>query len=62
MNYVMDALRKRDNEKKVPVIRMEIDYQLMTLFDAIQAKDKAQMKLSKEKLENLRKEFVDVSA
>lgn len=58
----MDALRKRDNEKKVPVIRMEIDYQLMTLFDAIQAKDKAQMKLSKEKLENLRKEFVDVSA
>ena len=34
MNYVMDALRKKEAEKKLPMIRLEIDYELMTLYDA----------------------------
>lgn len=61
MNYVVDALKKKEAENNLPVIRLEIDYELMTLFDAIEAKDDAQIQLSKMKLEDLRKQFQDAS-
>jgi len=60
MNYVMDALRKKEAEKKLPVIKMEIDYELLTLYDAIQAKDEAQKSLSKEKLVQLHAELQEI--
>lgn len=61
MNYVMDALKKKEAEKNLPVIRLEIDYELMTLFDAIEAKDDAQIRLSKLKLEQLREKLLEVN-
>lgn len=61
MNYVMDALRKKEAEKKLPVLKMEIDYELLTLYDAIQAKDELQKLKSKEKLVQLHAELQKIA-
>ncbi|GGK04213.1 hypothetical protein GCM10007063_28200 [Lentibacillus kapialis] len=60
MKYVIEDLRKEIDRKKLPVIRIEIDYELMTLYDAMQANDKVQMIKSKEKLKKLRLQLMDI--
>ncbi|MFC3040199.1 hypothetical protein ACFOGI_08025 [Virgibacillus xinjiangensis] len=60
MKYVMEALRKKEAEEKLPVIKMEIDYELVTLYDALQEKDKVQIIKSKEKLSQLRDQMMKV--
>ncbi|MFC2950243.1 hypothetical protein [Virgibacillus sediminis] len=60
MKYVMEALRKKEAEEKLPVIKMEIDYELVTLYDALQEKDQVQIIKSKEKLEKLRMQMLEV--
>ncbi|MCY1692091.1 hypothetical protein OVA29_16925 [Exiguobacterium sp. SL14] len=39
MKQVIEAFRRQDAERRIPVLRLEIDYELSTLFDAIQAND-----------------------
>jgi protoporphyrinogen oxidase len=58
MDQVIAALKRRDAEERIPVLRLELDYELATLYDAIQAQDKAQMKRSKERLKQLRREML----
>ncbi|OZU90451.1 hypothetical protein CIL03_04705 [Virgibacillus indicus] len=60
MKYVMEALRRREAQEKLPVIRMEIDYELVTLYDAMQADDRVQMIKAKERLEQLRLQMVEI--
>lgn len=57
MNYVMDALRKKEAEKRLPMIEMEMDYELMTLYDAMQARDEEQIVVAKEMLQHLHREL-----
>ncbi|WP_373895892.1 hypothetical protein ACUL41_11110 [Virgibacillus natechei] len=54
MKYVMEAIRRKEAQEKLPVIRMEIDYELVTLHDALQANDNVQIIKAKERLEQLR--------
>ncbi|MFZ3579620.1 hypothetical protein [Virgibacillus sp. DJP39] len=54
MKYVMEALRRKEAQEKIPVIRMEIDYELVSLFDALQANDTVEIIKAKERLEQLR--------
>ncbi|MFQ3545891.1 hypothetical protein Q7A53_17565 [Halobacillus rhizosphaerae] len=61
MKHVMEALRKREAEEKLPVIRMEIDYELVTLHDAMKAGDMEQMDASKKRLSELRKQLIEWS-
>ncbi|RWZ60743.1 hypothetical protein EQV77_05460 [Halobacillus fulvus] len=61
MKHVMEALRKREAEEKLPVIRMEIDYELVTLHDAMLTGDIRQMDKSKRKLSELRKQLIEWS-
>ncbi|HLR62256.1 MAG TPA: hypothetical protein VK097_07430 [Lentibacillus sp.] len=61
MKYVIEDLRKEIDRKKLPVIRIEIDYELMTLYDAIQANDKVQIIKSKEKLKQLRLQLMGIA-
>lgn len=61
MKYVLDALRKREVEEKLPVIRMEIDYELVTLHDAMQEGNEEGIEKAKEKLEKLRKEMLELA-
>lgn len=54
MKYVMEALRRKEAQEKLPVVKMEIDYELVTLHDALQADDKVEIIKAKERLEQLR--------
>ncbi|WP_010649552.1 hypothetical protein [Oceanobacillus massiliensis] len=60
MKYVMEALRRKEAQERLPVIRMEIDYELVTLYDAMQEKDKVKMIKTKERLEDLRKQMLQI--
>lgn len=61
VKHVMEALRKREAEEKLPVIRMEIDYELVTLHDAMLAEDSEQIKKSKRRLSELRRQLIEWS-
>lgn len=56
----METLRRKEAKEKIPVIKMEIDYQLVTLHDAIKANDKVEIIKTKEKLEQLRAELLKI--
>lgn len=60
MKYVMEALRRKEALEKIPVIRMEIDYELVSLFDALQANDKVEIIKTKERLEQLRRQLYSI--
>ncbi|MBO1003559.1 hypothetical protein ACFSKI_17420 [Pseudogracilibacillus auburnensis] len=50
MKYVIEQVRKKENRQMLSVVRMEIDYELVTLFDAMQANNKLEIIKAKEKL------------
>jgi hypothetical protein len=60
VKYVMEALRRKEAQEKLPVIRMEIDYELVSLYDALQAEDTVEVIKAKEKLEQLRKQLIQI--
>ncbi|WNC12876.1 hypothetical protein [Brevibacillus brevis] len=62
MDQVIAALKRRDSEERIPVLRLELDYELATLYDAMKAEDKGQMKESKERLKQLRREMLLLEA
>jgi hypothetical protein len=62
VKQVIQTLKRRDAEKRIPVLRLEIDYELATLFDAMQAEDIEQMNKSKRKLEKFRQEMLQLEA
>ncbi|MGM8211888.1 hypothetical protein ACLIBH_03730 [Virgibacillus sp. W0430] len=62
MKYVMEALRRKEEQERLPVIRMEIDYELATLYDAMQERDTVQIIKSKERLRQLRLQKVKIES
>ncbi|MGM8364270.1 hypothetical protein ACLIBG_02190 [Virgibacillus sp. W0181] len=60
MKYVMEALRRKEDQERLPVIRLEIDYELATLFEAIQTADTVKMIKSKERLGQLRSQLLKI--
>ena len=61
MRQVINALKRTDAEKRIPVLRLELDYELATLYDAMMENDK-QKKKSVQKLEVLRLEMIRLEA
>jgi len=61
MRYVLDELRQREVEEELPVIRLKIDYELVTLHDALQVDDKVEIIKSKERLEQLRLQWEKIT-
>jgi len=59
---LMEALKRRDVEKRIPVLRMEMDYQLAVLYEALQEQDEETIRLCKENLTQLRKELLMLEA
>lgn len=62
MNKVIQTLKRKDGERRIPVIRMEIDYELVTLHDAMLAKNKEAIESTKGRLEKLRQELLRLEA
>lgn len=60
MKYMMEAIWREEAKKQLPAIRLEIDYELVTLYDALQADDRVQIIRSKEKLEQLRIQLLHI--
>ena len=60
MKYVMEVLRQKEAQEQLPVIRMEIDYELVTLNDALRSNDKVKIVKTKERLEQLRLQLLEI--
>lgn len=60
MKYVMEALRRKEAEERLPVIKLEIDYELATLYEAMQNEDTVQIIKSKERLKQLSNQWVSL--
>ncbi|WP_330218284.1 hypothetical protein [Ornithinibacillus contaminans] len=60
LKYILEEVRKQEEKERLPVIRLEIDYELLTLYDAMQVEDNVQMIKSKQKLKQLRKQLLDL--
>ncbi len=56
----MEALRRKEAQEKLPVIRMEIDYELVTLYDAMKSEDTVGIIKSKERLKQLRRQLMEI--
>ncbi|MBO8162208.1 MAG: hypothetical protein H0Z34_00645 [Brevibacillus sp.] len=62
MDQVMAALKRRDAEERIPVLRLELDYELATLYDALKQRDTEQINQSKQRLKQLRREMLLLEA
>jgi (p)ppGpp synthase/HD superfamily hydrolase len=60
LRYVIEVLRQKEAEEQLPVIKLEIDYELVTLHDALLADDKVEIIKAKERLEKLRTQWLKV--
>lgn len=60
MKQIIKIIRKVDLEKQYEeMLLLEIDYELGTLFDAMQIDDKSQMDKSKQRLAEINQELKD---
>ncbi len=57
MKQVVQSVKKTDFEKKIAVLRLEIDYELATLHDAMVAEDWSKINECKKSLERFRQEL-----
>ncbi|WP_047982940.1 hypothetical protein [Ornithinibacillus californiensis] len=60
MKYILEEVRRQEEKEKIPVVRMEIDYELLTLYDALQEQDSVQIIKSKERLKQLRMKLLEL--
>lgn len=60
LRYVIEVLRQKDALEQLPVIKMEIDYELVTLHDALLVDDKVAIIKAKERLEQLRVQWMNI--
>ncbi|WP_231633151.1 hypothetical protein [Numidum massiliense] len=59
---VIKAFKSKDSEKRIPVLRMEIDYELAELYEAIQEKNTHRIDQCKARLTELRREMLLLEA
>ncbi|MEC1434186.1 hypothetical protein [Bacillus spizizenii] len=58
MRQVVKEGFKEEKNYRVAVWRLEVDYELATLYEAMQKENEEQIEQSKNKLERLRKEWI----
>ncbi|MFZ3588101.1 hypothetical protein ACOI1C_02250 [Bacillus sp. DJP31] len=62
MKQVLNTQKRTDAEKRIPVLRLEVDYELVTLYDAMKESNAKQIIECKRKLEKLRQEKIRLEA
>jgi hypothetical protein len=60
MKQVATPWKKKKEDNQRAVLRLEIDYELATLYEAIQENDQDRVKKTKSKLEQLRKDMLSL--
>ena len=58
MKQIIKALKNNDSEKRIAVLRLELDYELATLYEAMVENNEEQKFESKRRLEKLRLEMI----
>jgi len=56
------SLKKAGEKERTAVLRLELDYELAVLFEAIEEKNERKMKECKQKLEKIRQELLRLKA
>jgi hypothetical protein len=62
MKQVMNTFKRNDGERRIAVLRLELDYELATLYDAMKENDDEKKSRCKQKLEKLRQEMIRLEA
>ncbi|UII57258.1 hypothetical protein LS684_07405 [Cytobacillus spongiae] len=63
MKQLMNTLKKSAiDRQRVAVLRLEMDYELATLFEAMGESNESKKKFSKQKLERIREELLKLQA
>ncbi|WP_062201098.1 hypothetical protein [Massilibacterium senegalense] len=62
MKQVLDILKRTDAEDRIRVLRLEIDYELLTLHDAMIAEDIETINETKYRLQQLSQELMRLEA
>lgn len=57
---IIQAFRSKRAEQRLPVLRLELDYELSCLFEAMREQDKDRMERIKARLEELRREALSL--
>lgn len=60
VKYVMEIVHQQVAKEKLPVIQMEIDYELLTLHDALKEKNELQINQTKDRLKRLRVQWLQL--
>ncbi|TYR79899.1 hypothetical protein FZC66_12210 [Priestia megaterium] len=60
MKQVVNMYKKNDRHKRLGVIRLELDYELATLYEAMVENNEEKKKQCKRKLEKLRQEMISL--
>ncbi len=58
MRKTVNSPKRTDGEKRMAVLRLELDYELATLYEAMMENDEEKKKECKRKLERLRQELM----
>lgn len=62
VEHVIKAYKSKDSEKRIPVLKMEIDYELAQLYEAMQEKNTHRVDQCKARLKELRREMLLLEA
>ncbi|MCT6942573.1 MAG: hypothetical protein M3Z62_19315 [Metasolibacillus sp.] len=63
MKQMVKIIRKVDVEKQYErILRLELDYELASLFEAMQVKDEAEIEKSKKRLKEIQEELESLFA
>lgn len=62
MEEVIKAFRCREPEKRIPVLRLELDYELALLYEALVENNTHRVDQCKARLHELRKEMLQLEA
>lgn len=58
MDDVIKAYKCREPEERIPVLRMEVDYELAILFEAMKEQDQPRIHRALKRLHELRQELI----
>ncbi|WP_026700083.1 hypothetical protein [Salibacterium aidingense] len=62
MEQVIQTFKRKDAEERIPVLRMEIDYELVSLHDAMAEESLEKINQCKVRLQQLRQELIRLEA
>ncbi|SFA52138.1 hypothetical protein SAMN05192569_103427 [Parageobacillus thermantarcticus] len=58
MKKTMNSVKRADGDKRIAMLRLELDYELATLYEAMMENNEEKKKECKRRLEKLRQELM----